>query len=82
MRLIRQIPHEHFKVTLHHYNDKYLLSIMLDDYEQHFKVPTSSIDDIDRLEKQLNNEFYLACLKDFVSMRSRWLELINTISND
>ncbi len=82
MRLLRQISHDHFKVCLHQYNDKYLLSIVLDDYEQHFKVPTSEISNLDQLEKNLDAAFYTACLKDFVNMRSRWLQLLRTTTDE
>ena len=55
MRLVRQIPHEHFLISLHQYNDNYLLSITLDDYQQQFKVPVSSISDLEHLEQQTSD---------------------------
>lgn len=82
MRLVRQIPHEHFLVLLHQYNDKYMLSITLDDYEQHFKVPVSDLSDIQQLEQQLSPAFYSACLQDFVRMRERWIQLLHTLHHD
>lgn len=82
MRLVRQIPHEHFLVSLHQYNDKYTLSITLDDYEQHFKVPVTNIANLDQLEQYLSPAFYSACLQDFVRMRERWLQLIKPLHHD
>jgi hypothetical protein len=82
MRLVRQIPHEHFLISLHHYNDNYLLSITLDDYQQQFKVPVSELRDIDQLEQALNPAFYSACLQDFIRMRERWLHLLNPLQHD
>jgi hypothetical protein len=82
MRLVRQIPHEHFLVSLHQYNDKYMLSITLDDYEQHFKVPVTNIADIQQLEQQLSPAFYSACLQDFIRMRERWLQLLKPLQHD
>lgn len=75
MRLIKQIPHEHFLVQLHHYNNKYILSITLDEYEQSFKVPSENISNTDLLETALSSEFYSACLQDFLNMRTRWLKI-------
>lgn len=82
MRLVRQIPHEHFLVSLHQYNDKYMLSITLDDYEQHFKVPVVHITDVQQLEQQLSPAFYSACLQDFIRMRERWLQLLKPLQHD
>lgn len=75
MRLVKQIPHEHLLVQIHQYNNKYILSISLDQYEQSFKVPTDQLPDIDRLESALDAAFYSACLQDFIKMRERWLNL-------
>ena len=82
MRLVKQIPHEHLLVQLHQYNNKYLLSITLDDYEQHFKVPVSEVADLNQLECQLNSSFYSECLQDFIRMRTRWLQLLSNIQHD
>jgi hypothetical protein len=82
MRLVRQIPHEHFLVSLHQYNDKYMLSITLDDYEQQFKVPVLDLPDLHQLELQLSPAFYTACLQDFIRMRERWLQLLQSLPHD
>jgi hypothetical protein len=82
MRLVRQIPHEHFLVSLHQYNNNYLLSITLDDYQQQFKIPVSDLQSIDQLEQQLSPAFYSACLQDFIRMRERWLQLLKPLQHD
>ena len=82
MRLVRQIPHEHFLVPLHQYDNNYLLSFTLDSYQQQFKIPVSELQNIDQLEQQLNPAFYSACLQDFIRMRERWLQLIKPLQND
>lgn len=75
MRLIKQIPHEHFLVQIHQYNNKYILSITLDEYEQIFKVPTDVVADLDLLETAIQPSFYSACLQNFIQMRDRWLHI-------
>ncbi|MEY4595611.1 MAG: hypothetical protein RLZZ506_23, partial [Bacteroidota bacterium] len=60
----------------------YLLSITLDDYQQQFKVPVSSISDLEQLEQQLTPAFYSACLQDFIRMRERWLQLLKPLQHD
>jgi hypothetical protein len=82
MRLVRQIPHEHFLVSLHQYNNNYLLSITLDDYQQQFKIPVADLQSIDQLEQQLSPAFYSACLQDFIRMRERWLQLLKPLQHD
>jgi hypothetical protein len=82
MRLVRQIPHEHFLVSLHQYNDNYLLSITLDDYQQQFKVPVPNLPNLDHFEQQLSPAFYTACLQDFIKMRERWLQLLKPLQHD
>lgn len=82
MRLVRQISHEHFLVSIHQYNNNYLLSITLDDYQQQFKIPVSELQNIDQLEQQLSPDFYSACLQDFVRMRERWLQLLKPLQHD
>ena len=82
MRLVRQIPHEHFLVSLHQYNNNDLLSITLDDYQQQFKIPVSDLQSIDQLEQQLSPAFYSACLQDFIRMRERWLQLLKPLQHD
>lgn len=81
MRLVRQIPHSHFLIQIHQYNDKYMLSITLDDYEQQYKVPVAQISDLAALESQLTPAFFTDCLQDFITMRERWLQLINSIQH-
>lgn len=75
MRLIKQLPHDHFLVQIHQYNNKYILNITLDEYEQSFKVPTDVVQDISVLENALQGSFYSACLQDFIKMRERWIQI-------
>ena len=82
MRLVRHIPHEHFLVSLHQYNDNYILSITLDEYQQQYKVPVANISNLDLLEQQLDAAFYSACLQDFIRMRERWHRLITPLQHD
>jgi hypothetical protein len=77
MRLVKTIPHHHFMVQLHEYNEKYLLKITLDQFEQTFKVSVDLVDDVDRLERQLSDVFYNACFQRFLSMREDFNNLLN-----
>lgn len=76
MRLIKQIPHERFLIQIHQYNAKLILKIELGTFEQLFKIPESSIVDLDKFETSLSGEFLTKCLERFIAMRSDWEQLI------
>lgn len=75
MRLIKQIPHERFFIQLHAYNNKFILSIELDNYVQSFKLPSEEMTDIENFEQKITPEFLSACLKRFIEMRQDWVTL-------
>ncbi|MEN9301616.1 MAG: hypothetical protein RL264_45 [Bacteroidota bacterium] len=75
MRLIKQIPHERFFIQLHAYNNKFILSIELDNYVQSFKLPLEEMADIENFEQKITPEFLSACLKRFIEMRQDWVTL-------
>lgn len=77
MRLVKEIPHEHYFIQIHEYNGKYILKIGLDEFEQSYKFSTSVLESLDRLEESLTQEFYLSCLKRFMSMREDYVQLLN-----
>lgn len=76
MRLVKTIPHSHFLVQIHEYNEKYILKITLDQFEQTFKVPIGEIENIARIEDQLSEEFYKSCFQRFLSMREDFNHLL------
>ena len=69
MRLVKEIPHSHYLVQVHEYNEKYILKITLDHYEQLFKIPVSDLPDLALLDSKLTQEFWSSCLQRFFSMR-------------
>lgn len=76
MRLVKTIPHSHFLVQIHEYNEKYILKITLDQFEQTFKVPIGEIENNARIEDQLSEEFYKSCFQRFLSMREDFNHLL------
>lgn len=76
MRLVKTIPHGHFLVQIHEYNEKYILKITLDQFEQTFKVPIGDTENITRIEDQLSEEFYKSCFQRFLSMREDFNHLL------
>jgi hypothetical protein len=72
MRLIKDIPHERFKIQLLNYNSKYIVKIELGQFEQLFKIGELDVDSIETIEKMLTPELLSNCLHRFIEMRSDW----------
>jgi hypothetical protein len=72
MRLVKEIPHERYKIQLHQYNGKYILKIELGQYEQTFKINELDIDDLNAIDNMLSEEFLKNCLGRFITMRRDW----------
>jgi hypothetical protein len=72
MRLVKEIPHERYKIQLHQYNGKYILKIELGQYEQTFKINELDIDDLNAIDNMLSEEFLKNCLGRFITMRRYW----------
>lgn len=74
MRLVKDIPHERYKIQLLNYNSKYIVQIELGQYVQSFKINELEISSVEELENMLKPEFLSNCLKRFIEMRSDWEE--------
>ncbi len=72
MRLIKDIPHERFKIQLLNYNSKYIVKIELGQFEQLFKIGELDVDSIETIEKMLTPELLSNCFHRFIEMRSDW----------
>lgn len=81
MRLVKDIPHERYKIQLFSYNAKYILKIELGQFEQTFKIGETDVDGPTDVEKMLTPELLSNTLHRFVAMREDWskaFELKNT----
>ena len=80
MRLLETVEHPKFKVAIHAYNDKYIVNVTLDGYEQVFKINQNDVNGLESLKGALTEEFYLNCMRQFLEMRKNWLtNLKNTL---
>jgi len=79
MRLIETVPHDRFTIQLFAWNGKYILKIELDKYEQVYKIGETEVMGTGELKKVLTPDFLQEVLKQFVSMRSLWLESVKDI---
>ena len=70
MRLIKDIPHERYKIQIHNYNNKYIVKIELGQFEQVYKISELDVGGLDELERMINSELLSNALKRFIDMRS------------
>jgi hypothetical protein len=72
VRLIKDIPHERFKIQLLNYNAKYIVKIELGQFEQLFKIGELDVNSLEEVEKMISPELLSNCLKRFIEMRADW----------
>jgi len=72
MRLIREIPHERYKIQIFQYNSKYIVKIELGQFEQTFKIGETDVMGLDEVERMITPELLSNALTRFVEMRSDW----------
>lgn len=77
MRVVGEIPHEKFKITVFSGNNKYQLKIEIDEYEQVFKIPTDQLQSWEDIKPLVTHDFLVKCLHRFVAMRTEWTDTIN-----
>lgn len=85
MRLIKDIPHERYKIQLLNYNAKYIIKIELGQFEQSYKIGELDVDSIEEIERMITPELLNNALKRFVEMRSDWESAFknkNILSNE
>jgi hypothetical protein len=74
MRLIKDIPHERFKIQLFSYNAKYIVKIELGQFEQSFKIGELDVDTLEDVERMITPELLKNSVTRFVEMRNDWEE--------
>ena len=72
MRLLKDIPHERYKIQLFNYNAKYIVKVELGQFEQSYKIGELDVDSIEEIERMITPDLLNNALKRFVEMRSDW----------
>lgn len=81
MRLLKDIPHERYKIQLMNYNAKYILKIELAQFEQIYKIGETDVNSLEEVEKMITPALLSNCLKRFVEMRGDWEEAFRNKNN-
>lgn len=68
MRVVKEVPHPRFKITIFSWNNKYIVKIEDAHLEQSFKIDSTEVAGLEEVEAMLTDDFLLAALKRFVEM--------------
>lgn len=74
VRLVKDIPHEKYKIQLFQYNGKYILKIELGQFEQTYKIGETDVYGVEDVEKMITSQLLKNSLTRFVEMRTDWGE--------
>ena len=74
MRLVKDIPHEKYKIQLFQYNGKYILKIELGQFEQTYKIGDTDVYGVEDVEKMITPQLLKNSLNRFVEMIADWGE--------
>jgi hypothetical protein len=79
MRVVGEIAHPDCKITIFHWNNRYLLKLEAGLMEQTFKVSEYDISSEDDLKKILNDEFIEKAMERFQQMHLSLRSSMDTI---
>lgn len=80
MRIIDEIPHERFKITVFSWNEKYIVKFEIADYEQVYKFNQRNIMSVNDIKSFLMKEDFLNnVMNRFISMRTDHLEILKNV---
>jgi hypothetical protein len=68
MRVVKEIPHPECKITIFHWNNKYLIKLEAGPFEQTFKVNETDLSSEEDLYKIMNEDFIGDAMARFADM--------------
>ncbi|MVN91898.1 hypothetical protein [Mucilaginibacter aquatilis] len=78
MRVIAEIPHTDFKVSIFNMNRKFIIKIEQGAFEQTYKVAEADLmDGVNSVFELLDETFYATVTARFADMRKDWRETFN-----
>ena len=80
MRIIGEIPHPHLKITLFHWNNRYLIKLEWGLFEQTFKLHEFDISTEEDLKKIVSDSFTTSAMKRFHEMAHELSEAIEKLT--
>jgi hypothetical protein len=68
MRVIGEIPHPEIKITIFHWNNRYLIKLEAGPFEQTFKIEEYDLSSEEELKNVINETFIAQALARFTDM--------------
>lgn len=75
MTFLHEIPHPSCKISVYHWNSKYIVKFETTSLEQVFKVSEFDLTGEEPLKEMITDEFIAKVMKRFDEMDSDWEEL-------
>jgi len=74
MRVVKEVPHAQFKITIFSWNEKYIIKIEIGQFEQVYKIKHLDVTGLDDVIERIDKEFLEEAMQRFMSMRSSFSE--------
>jgi 5-hydroxyisourate hydrolase-like protein (transthyretin family) len=68
MRYIKDIPHQHFKISIYQWNNKYIIKVESGMYEQTYKIDEYEVASVAEIEKCMDKSFLESVAMKFREM--------------
>jgi hypothetical protein len=68
MRVVKEISHPECKITIFHWNNKYLIKLEAGPFEQTFKIHETDLNSEEDLHKIINEDFISDAVARFADM--------------
>ncbi len=68
MRYIKDIPHQHFKISIYQWNNKYIIKVESGMYEQTYKIDEYEVASVAEIEKCMDKSFLESAAMKFREM--------------
>jgi hypothetical protein len=77
MRVVGEIPNNECKITIFHWNEKYLIKFELGLYEQTYKIDEYEVENDEALKALIDEAFVQKVMKRFDEMHADWGVIIS-----
>jgi len=78
MRVVSEIAHPELKITIFHWNNRYLIKLEAGLFEQTYKIQEYDVDSEDEVKKLVTNEFIRGAIDRFNQMAESLRNALNT----
>lgn len=77
MRVVREIPHPQVKITIFHWNNRYLIKLEAGSFEQTYKISEFDVNSEEEVMALLDDDFMAQALTRFNQMAESLTQTVN-----